>query len=84
MQFPFAQQPQDATAYQTHQQPQYTQANGGTKRLREENNNNNDRGQGKKHKNRGERPHKVLPCKFYQKGTCNKGDNCTYVHDLNM
>ena len=56
---------------------------GGAKRPREESN-NNDWGQGKKHKHRGERPHKVLPCKFFQKGTCNKGDNCTYVHDVNM
>jgi hypothetical protein len=95
--FPFAlpgppQQP-DGAAYQA-QQPQYTpqdfnaqdynsQANGGTKRQREDTS-NNDRGQGKKHKHRGERPHKVLPCKFFQLGKCNKGDNCTYVHDLNM
>ncbi|KAF2036485.1 hypothetical protein EK21DRAFT_51820 [Setomelanomma holmii] len=80
--FPIPPQQQDATMYQTQQQSQYPQANGGNKRQREDN--NNDRGQGKKHKNRGERPHKVLPCKFFQKGTCNKGDNCTYVHDLNM
>tara|TARA_R110002003_G_scaffold25_19_gene1283 strand:+ start:877 stop:4176 length:3300 start_codon:yes stop_codon:yes gene_type:complete len=83
MQFPLVPQHQDATGYQTQQQSQYPQANSGTKRQREDSN-NNDRGQGKKHKNRGERPHKVLPCKFFQKGTCNKGDNCTYVHDLNM
>lgn len=88
---PFAMPPQqmDNTAYQPQQQPQYTsqdynsQANGGIKRQREETG-NNDRGQGKKHKNRGERPHKVLPCKFFQMGKCSKGDNCTYVHDLNM
>jgi hypothetical protein len=79
----------ESTAYQPQQQPQYTpqgyntQANGGIKRQREETG-NNDRGQGKKHKNRGERPHKVLPCKFFQMGKCSKGDNCTYVHDLNM
>jgi hypothetical protein len=88
---PFAMPPQqpDNSAYQPQQQAQYNppdynaQSNGGTKRQREETN-NNDRGQGKKHKQRGDRPHKVLPCKFFQKGTCNKGDNCTYVHDLNM
>ncbi|KAH5025427.1 hypothetical protein HBI82_185200 [Parastagonospora nodorum] len=88
---PFAMPPQqmDSAAYQLQQQPQYTpqdyntQTNGGIKRQREETG-NNDRGQGKKHKNRGERPHKVLPCKFFQMGKCSKGDNCTYVHDLNM
>jgi hypothetical protein len=88
---PFAMPPQqpDNSAYQPQQQAQYNppdynaQANGGTKRQREDTS-NNDRGQGKKHKQRGDRPHKVLPCKFFQKGTCNKGDNCTYVHDLNM
>jgi hypothetical protein len=88
--FPLAPQQQDGASYQPQQQQQTqynvqdysAQANAGTKRLREDG--NNDRGQGKKHKNRGERPHKVLPCKFYSKGTCNKGDNCTYVHDLNM
>jgi hypothetical protein len=88
---PFALPPQqpDAAAYQPHQQAQYNpqdynaQVNGGTKRQREDSS-NTDRNQGKKHKNRGERPHKVLPCRFYQKGTCNKGDNCTYVHDMNM
>ena len=81
---PFPPQQQDATAYQPQQQPQYNaQPNGGAKRQREDSN-NNDWGQGKKHKHRGDRPHKVLPCKFFQKGTCNKGDNCTYVHDLNM
>lgn len=82
---PFTQptQQQDATAYQPQQQQQYSQqATVGTKRPRDD---SNDRGQGKKHKNRtGEKPHKVLPCRFYQKGTCNKGEHCTYVHDMNM
>ncbi|KAF2830422.1 hypothetical protein CC86DRAFT_161319 [Ophiobolus disseminans] len=81
---PFPPQQQDSATYQPQQQPQYNaQSNGSVKRQREELN-SNDWGQGKKHKHRGERPHKVLPCKFFQKGTCNKGDNCTYVHDLNM
>lgn len=82
--FPNQTQPQDAAAYQPQMQSQYDQqSNGGNKRQREESNNNNTNAQGKRHKNRGERPHKVLACKFYQKGTCNKGDNCTYIHDLN-
>lgn len=77
-------QQQDGATYQQQQQPQYNaQLNGGAKRPRDDSN-NNDWGQSKKHKHRGDRPHKVLPCKFFQKGTCNKGDNCTYVHDLNM
>jgi hypothetical protein len=88
--FPFPPQPAqpDATAYQTQSQDQfyqqdYQQSNGGTKRPRDDGNNNNQGGQGKKHKSGG-KPHKVLACKFFQKGTCNKGDNCTYIHDLNM
>lgn len=90
---PFAFPPQppqaDGSVYQPPAQDQYyqqdyQQSNGGTKRPREDANNNNDRGgQGKKHKSGG-KPHKVLACKFFQKGTCNKGDNCTYIHDLNM
>lgn len=94
MPFAMPAQQQDGAAYQPQPQPQYNaqeynnqeynpQSNGSTKRQRDDGG-NNDRGQGKKHKNRGDRPHKVLPCKFFQKGTCNKGDNCTYVHDLNM
>lgn len=81
-----AYQPQqhDTAAYQPQIQSQYDQQNnGGTKRQRDDNNNNAG-SQGKRHKNRGDRPHKVLACKFFQKGTCNKGDNCTYIHDLNM
>ncbi|CAO2655724.1 Nn.00g045270.m01.CDS01 [Neocucurbitaria sp. VM-36] len=77
--------PAPAAAYQPQMHPQYDQqGNGGTKRQRDDGNNNAERGQGKRHKNRGERPHKVLACKFFQKGTCNKGDNCTYIHDMNM
>jgi hypothetical protein len=97
MPFALPPQQQDNAAYQPQQHAQYippdynAQTNGGTKRQREDTG-NSERGQGKKHKLRGdrphnqphERPHKVLPCKFFQKGTCNKGDNCTYVHDLNM
>lgn len=86
MPFPLPPQQSDPAAYQPQQQQQQQQyaqqPNGGTKRQREDS--NNDRGTGKKHKNRGERPHKVLPCRFFQKGTCTKGDKCTYVHDLNM
>ncbi|KAL5116404.1 hypothetical protein ACEQ8H_005752 [Pleosporales sp. CAS-2024a] len=87
--FPMPPQQLDGSAYQQSQQPQYNaqeynaQANGGVKRQRDDNG-NTDRGQGKKHKNRGERPHKVLPCKFFQLGKCSKGENCTYVHDMNM
>jgi hypothetical protein len=29
----------------------------------------------------GERPHKVLACKFYPLGKCTKGDDCTFIHD---
>lgn len=76
----------DAATYQSQTQPAYSQqANAGTKRQRDESNGNNDRNQGKRPKNRGDhKPHKVLACKFYLKGQCNKGDNCTYIHDTNQ
>ena len=85
---PFAFPPQppqpETAAYQPQPQDQYyQQSNGGTKRPRDEGTNNDRSSQGKKHKSGG-KPHKVLACKFFQKGTCNKGDNCTYIHDLNM
>jgi hypothetical protein len=87
--FPFAawSQPMpDAAPYQPQTQPQYNQqTNAGTKRQRDDSNGANDRNQGKRPKNRGDhKPHKVLACKFFQKGQCNKGDNCTYIHDLNQ
>ena len=78
----------DASTYQPQMQPQYNQqTNGGTKRQRDEGNGNgnNDRNQGKRPKNRGDhKPHKVLACKFFAKGLCNKGENCTYIHDPKM
>lgn len=77
---------QDTTSYQTQTQSPYNQQpNAGTKRQRDDTNGINDRNQGKRPKNRGDhKPHKVLACKFFQKGQCNKGDNCTYIHDLNQ
>ncbi|KAJ4371244.1 hypothetical protein N0V83_004461 [Neocucurbitaria cava] len=79
------QQQDAAAAYQPQMQSQYDQqSNSGSKRQRDDGSNNTDRTQGKRHKKHGERPHKVLACKFFQKGTCNKGDNCTYIHDMNM
>jgi hypothetical protein len=81
-------QMQDAAAYQPQMQAQYNQQTNGTKRQRDDgnnNNNNNDRNQGKRPKNRGDhKPHKVLQCKFFAKGQCNKGENCTYIHDPKM
>jgi hypothetical protein len=84
-------QMQDAAAYQPQIQAHYNQQTNGTKRQRDDgnnnnnNNNNNDRNQGKRPKNRGDhKPHKVLQCKFFAKGQCNKGENCTYIHDPKM
>lgn len=82
-----------AASYQSQMQPQQynqqQQTNGGTKRQREDqnggSNGNNERNQGKRPKNRGDhKPHKVLQCKFFAKGQCNKGENCTYIHDPKM
>ena len=92
--FPMAPQPQqpdavawsqqmpDAATYQTQYNQQTT---AGVKRQRDDSNGNNDRNQGKRAKNRNDsKPHKVLACKFFSKGQCNKGDNCTYIHDQNQ
>ncbi|KAG9388225.1 c-x8-c-x5-c-x3-h type zinc finger protein [Pyrenophora tritici-repentis] len=91
--FPMAPQPQQPEAAAWSQQipdvasyqAQYNQqVNGGVKRQRDDSNGSNDRNQGKRPKNRGDhKPHKVLACKFFHKGQCNKGENCTYIHDLN-
>jgi hypothetical protein len=75
----------DAATYQPQMQSQYNQqTNGGTKRQRDDGNNNTDRNQGKRPKNRENKSYKVLECKFYRKGQCNKGDNCTYIHDQSL
>jgi hypothetical protein len=86
------QQPQPPPAAANAQYPyqnQYNQASGsGTKRQRDDNG-SNERGHetskksksGKKGNWFGEKPHKVLPCRFYQQGKCNKGEDCTYIHD---
>jgi len=74
-----------------YQQPQYNEhANNGTKRARDDsyNNNNTDRSSFKKQKggkpnyHAGERPHKVIPCKFFQQGKCSKGKDCTFIHEF--
>jgi hypothetical protein len=84
------QQQQPMSGYQPEQElDQNQQGGGGTKRMRDESPYNNDRGSYKRQQRGGrggyyggERPHKVIPCKFYQKGQCNKGDDCTFIHDL--
>lgn len=85
------QQAQVEPVYQPQQQSQFNaQANTNTKRQREEGSNSAERGYGsfkkqKNHKNpnpyNGERPHKVVPCKFFQQGKCSKGDDCTFIHE---
>jgi hypothetical protein len=86
------QQPNNAAAYQEQsysqpQQDQYTR--GGHKRQREAgNDNDNGKGHGSNKKNKlhgnHKLPHKVIPCRFFQKGLCNKGEDCTYIHDSNF
>ncbi|ORX96504.1 hypothetical protein BCR34DRAFT_607620 [Clohesyomyces aquaticus] len=92
------QQQNTAGFLQTQPSQRNQQASGGTKRWRsEEDNHESGRGGFKKakgHKNRfnNERqgdaphnvPHKVIPCRFFQKGQCAKGDECTFIHDLNF
>jgi hypothetical protein len=84
-------QPQsdNAAAYQNQPQPQQEQhTRGGHKRQREmSNDNESGKGHGSSKRNkfdRNHKPHKVIPCRFFQKGLCNKGDDCTYIHDMNM
>ncbi|KAF2276919.1 uncharacterized protein EI97DRAFT_325221 [Westerdykella ornata] len=83
-------QPESNFGYQ--QQGSYNQsANGASKRQRDDGHyHGNERGHGsfKKQKNgrnhayTGEKPHKVIACKFYPLGTCTKGDDCTFIHDV--
>lgn len=84
----FPQPQQDGgVAYQAQPQPQHNQhGHGGHKRQRDDGNGHEDRGS-KRHRGGaggGGKPHKVIPCRFFQKGMCNKGDECTYIHDVNM
>ena len=80
------QQPDNAAAYQAQPQAQPEQhTRGGHKRQREmTNENDNPKGHGSSKRNkfdRNHKPHKVIPCRFFQKGMCNKGDDCTYIHE---
>lgn len=89
--FPQQAQPDSAAAFQSQSQSQPEQhTRGGHKRQREiGNDNDNGKGHGSSKRNKFDRdrahnkPHKVVNCKFYSKGLCNKGDDCTYIHDLN-
>lgn len=90
---PQSQQQQASPAFQQQQPSQPNQQpNGGAKRQRDEGNNSHERGQAsfkkqkgnKNHHYSGEKPHKVVPCRFFQKGQCTKGDDCTYIHDRNL
>jgi len=81
-------QPDNVAAYQNQPPPQHEQPRGGHKRQREmTNDNESGKGHGSSKRNkfdRNHKPHKVIPCRFFQKGMCNKGDDCTYIHDLNI
>lgn len=82
-------QPDGGAAYQTqgqHQPQQAQHTRNGHKRLREDGiDNDRDHNPNKKNKFTGFNPkrHKVVPCRFFSKGLCNKGDDCTYIHDTN-
>ncbi|KAF2689946.1 hypothetical protein K458DRAFT_289308 [Lentithecium fluviatile CBS 122367] len=85
----FPQPPTDNAAGYQHQsqsQPEQ-QTRGGHKRQREVNHDNDHaKGHGSNKRNkfdRNHKPHKIIPCRFFSKGMCNKGDDCTYIHDLN-
>jgi hypothetical protein len=80
-------QSEGGAAYQPQMQAQPNQPmrGGGLKRQRDDNY-ENERGGYKKNKSDQFNKHmyKVLPCRFFQSGRCNKGDDCTYIHDMNM
>ncbi|KAJ4295168.1 hypothetical protein N0V90_007178 [Kalmusia sp. IMI 367209] len=85
---PQQQQPDMSSTYQ-NQQAQHSQHNrAGHKRQRDDGAETNERGSGSGKRNKGDkaqhfggRPHKVVLCKFFQKGLCSKGDDCTFIHE---
>ncbi|CAI6325648.1 unnamed protein product [Periconia digitata] len=81
----FSLPPSDAAAAYQQNQPQQAQhTRNGHKRQRDDSvDNDRDNNPTKKNKFGGFIPkrHKVIPCRFYAKGQCNKGDDCTYIHD---
>ncbi|KAF2643565.1 hypothetical protein P280DRAFT_255914 [Massarina eburnea CBS 473.64] len=79
-------QMQTQTQTQTQMQPQQQQqqhnqhSRNGHKRQRDDGI-DNERSYDTAKKGKFSKRHKVIPCKFFQIGKCNKGDDCTYIHD---
>jgi hypothetical protein len=76
---PQQQQPDMATMYPAQDSQQHGQHGSGSGKRQRSEDSSESRGRDKRGKHeRG--PYKVIPCKFYELGKCNKGDKCTFIH----
>ena len=62
------------------QQPEMMQSNNGSSKRPMSDDGSEARGRDKRGKHDTRGPYKVIPCKFYEMGKCNKGAKCTFIH----
>jgi hypothetical protein len=76
---PQQQQPDMASMYPALDSQQHGQHGSGASKRQRSDDSSESRGRDKRGKHeRG--PYKVIPCKFYELGKCNKGEKCTFIH----